>query len=155
MTADKLAEIIRKVDDKHKLGAGALAEAIMSELDKGITSSKQPVPDAVEIDPKDLIVQLWSSKPKSGWDYTLACGVKITHVPSGITVTCDTERSTHANKNKALGDLQSQLAVNPAPDVDVLEEALEAISRNELDAQRAQHVAAEALATHRNQRGKS
>ena len=39
-------------------------------------------------------------------------------------------------------------APQPAPDVSVLVEALQAISRNELDAQRAQHIAAEALATH-------
>lgn len=36
-----------------------------------------------------------------------------------------------------------------APDVAGLVEALEAISRNELDAQRAQHVAAVALAAYR------
>lgn len=96
-------------------------------------AEQQPALDAVEIDPKDLIVQLWSSKPKSGWDYTLACGVKITHVPSSITVTCDTERSTHANKNKALCKLQSRLVGWAAPDVAELQAELERERKRRFD----------------------
>lgn len=45
-------------------------------------------------------------------------------------------------------------APQPEPDVAPLVEALQAISRNELDAQRAQHVAAVALAAYRKQGGK-
>jgi transposase len=44
-------------------------------------------------------------------------------------------------------------APQPAPEVANLVEALQAISRNELDAQRAQHIAAVALAYHRQQGG--
>ena len=42
LTADQLAQVIRKVDGENKMGAGALAEAILAAL--------EPTPDHAEWD---------------------------------------------------------------------------------------------------------
>lgn len=44
ITVDELAQIIRKVDGNHSLGAAALAEAILSEIDKRQAAKKDPAP---------------------------------------------------------------------------------------------------------------
>lgn len=59
--------------------------------------------------PEDLIIQGWSSRPQSQWIPMLESGVKITHVPSGISATCDAERSPHANRSIAMHKLESRL----------------------------------------------
>jgi len=57
--------------------------------------------DDVEIRPKDLRVDTFVS-PRQG-------AVRITHVPTGIVVTCDTEKSEQENRQKAMTLLQSEL----------------------------------------------
>lgn len=92
--------------------------------------AEQPAPD-VKLKPDDLIVQHWSSKPRAQWDSSQARGIKITHVPSRITVTCETEGSVHANKEKALRVLEARLAGWREPEQSGLVEALEEIAAGE------------------------
>ena len=52
------------------------------------------------LQPADLIVEGWP--PPKGFQLSLPRGIKLTHKPTGTVVTCDTERSQHANREKAL-----------------------------------------------------
>jgi len=63
------------------------------------------------LNPDDLVIQTYSSKPKGGWSLTPDDGVKITHVPSGLVAFCDSERSQHRNKNIAMQELRNKLEI--------------------------------------------
>ena len=45
----------------------------------------------------------------NGWGLSKT-GVRITHIPTGIYVDCASERSQHANRNKAFEDIKVLLA---------------------------------------------
>lgn len=67
------------------------------------------------INPSDILVQSWSSKRKGSWSVTIDSGVKITHMPTGIHVTCDKDRSQHKNRHAALTELSKLIGKNKAP----------------------------------------
>lgn len=80
------------------------------------------------IDPKDLIIQRWSSKPKTQWVHHNLNGVMIRHIPTGLIVRCDKHRGQYRNKDEAMGELE-QLIINEKPLVEKYREALENISQ--------------------------
>lgn len=56
-----------------------------------------------EFDPEDLLIEVRRSSGQGGQHVPrMSEGVSITHKPSGIVVYCDSERSTHKNKEAAL-----------------------------------------------------
>lgn len=57
----------------------------------------------------DIIIELWSGAPKPHCIHTLVRGVKVTHIPSGMSATCETERSPHANRVIAMQELNEKL----------------------------------------------
>ena len=59
------------------------------------------------IDESELKVEPWSSK--AGLFRDMYKGVKVTHQKSGVVVTCDTERSQHANRAKAIEQLSKEV----------------------------------------------
>lgn len=78
-----------------------------------LTAAPQQAEVTDDIRPEDFTVDV-VVKPMGGFAPVNTQGVRVTHNPTGISVTCDVARSQHTNRHQAFEKLRTILALRPA-----------------------------------------